>query len=107
MARQIEGNKRKTYGSVGTTRGDVGSMTYSTGKKQAASTTGLTSTPRGGKSAAYSTPKADSLSPKAGAYKSKSVDNGFGPASNPTRGAFPAAKRAWGMSPANAKTSGK
>lgn len=44
----FEGNKLKSYGDVGTSRGDVGGMTYSTGRKQTGATKALTNTARGG-----------------------------------------------------------
>lgn len=54
-----EGNRRKSYGSVGTSRGDVGGMTYSTGKAVSGASSRLTNTGRGGYTPTVRAPAAD------------------------------------------------
>jgi len=66
-----EGNKRKSYHDVGTSRGDVGSMRYSTGRPQAGATSALTNTARGRDGGAPAS------SPLSGS-RSDAVDRGVG-----------------------------
>lgn len=77
----FEGNKRKSYGDVGTTRGDVGGMTHSTGRMQAGATSRLTTTGRGAEGGAAKSapslgsgarPRFDAVDRGAGALRPKS-----------------------------------
>ena len=77
----FEGNKRKSYGDVGTTRGDVGGMKYSTGRTQSGVTSRLTSTARGAEGGAAksapsfgsgSRPRSDAVDRGAGSLRPKS-----------------------------------
>jgi hypothetical protein len=78
-----EGNKRKAYHDVGTSRGDVGGMRYSTGRSQAGATSALTSTARGKDGgAAKSAPSLGT----GDRPRSSAVDRGLG-ASAPKSGA--------------------